>query len=355
MCVLLKICNFLSTCAVMSLHYVHFCLNVFFSSSKCAVLLKMCEFGQNYIFWQNRCFLWKGYFVQKCVFVKMTILGYFLLHWVMSKCMFFLSKCMCFCQKVQFLSKWAFLSKHTFFVEFFVEICIFVTMCVFVKMYLFRQNEQFWWKCTDLVKFTFVGQKVFFCENAILYKCAFLSNDNFVLFSAILCNFVRLCAILTKSAFFVLLFQNVVLPILVLPKFWSFLYLFFLYLRLLFLFILFLSLPSFGLPIFAHPIFVTSYIWSSYFWSSYFRSFLYLSLPIFGLPIFGFPIFALPIFVTSYIWSSYFWSSYVCVPINASSYNCSFLGPVLPVKWGGTFFWTMSLNMFTDETLDWML
>ena len=135
----------------------------------------------------------------------------------------------------------------------------------------------------------------FFCENAILYKCAFLSNDNFVLFSAILCNFVRLCTILTKSAFFVLLFQNVVLPILVLPKFWSFLYLFFLYLRLLFLFILFLSLPSFGLPIFAHPI-----------------------------------------FVTSYIRSSYFWSSYVCVPINASSYNCSFLGPVLPVKWGGT-------------------
>ena len=158
-----------------------------------------------------------------------------------------------------------------------------------MKMYGFGQIYICWAKC-------------FFCENAILYKCAFLSNDNFVLFSAILCNFVRLCAILTKSAFFVLLFQNVVLPILVLPKFWFFLYLFFLYLRLLFLFILFLSLPSFGLPIF------------------------------------GFPIFALPIFVTSYIWSSYFWSSFVCVPINASSYNCSFLGPVLPVKWGGTFF-----------------
>ena len=181
-----------------------------------------------------------------------------------------------------------------------------------------------------------LGKKFFCCENAILYKCAFLSNDNFVLFSAILCNFVRLCAILTKSAFFVLLFQNVVLPILVLPKFWSFLYLFFLYLRLLFLFILFLSLPSFGLPIFAHPIFVTSYIRSSYFWSSYVCAsyichFLYLVF-LFLVFLFSF----LPIFVTSYIWSSYFWSSYVCVPINASSYNCSFLGPVLPVKWGGT-------------------
>ena len=107
---------------------------------------------------------------------------------------------------------------------------------------------------------------------------------------------------------------------------WSFLFLFFL---------------NFG------PFYIcSSYICAYYFCSSYFCRFLhlvflflrilYLSLPILGLPIFGLPMFALPIFVTSYIWSSYFWSSYVCVPINASSYNCSFLGPVLPVKWGGT-------------------
>ena len=152
MCVLLKICNFLSTCAVMSLHYVHFCqnvffchcvhfcLNVFFSSTKCAVLLKMCEFGQNYIFLTKSMFFVKGLFCPKVRFCKNDNFGLFSVT-LGNKCMFFLSKCMCFCQKVQFLSKWAFLSKHTFFVEFFVEICIFVTMCVFVKMYLFRQNE----------------------------------------------------------------------------------------------------------------------------------------------------------------------------------------------------------------------
>ena len=38
--------------------------------------------------------------------------------------------------------------------------------------------------------------------------------------------------------------------------------------------------------------------------------------------------FVLPIFVASYVCSSY-----VC-----ASYICSFLGPVLPVKWGGTVF-----------------
>ena len=37
-------------------------------------------------------------------------------------------------------------------------------------------------------------------------------------------------------------------------------------------------------------------------------------------------VFVLPIFVASYVCSSY-----VC-----ASYICSFLGPVLPVKWGGT-------------------
>ena len=292
MCVLLKM-YFLSLCAFLS--------KCFFSSSKCAVLLKMCEFGQNYIFWQNRCFLWKGYFVQKCVFVKMTILGYFLLHWVMSKCMFFyqnvcvfVKKCsFCqnghFCQNIRF--SLSFLSKYVF-----LSLCAFLSKCIcFVRMSNFGENVRIW------SNLHLLGKKFFCCENAILYKCAFLSNDNFVLFSAILCNFVRLCAILTKSAFFVLLFQNVVLPILVLPKFWSFLYLFFLYLRLLFLFILFLSLPSFGLPIFAHPIFVTSYIRSSYFWSSYVCAsyichFLYLVF-LFLVFLFSF----LPIFVTSYI------------------------------------------------------
>ena len=192
----------------------------------------------------------------------MTILGYFLLHWVMSKCMFFI-------KMYVFLSKSAVFVKMGIFVKTYVFRWVFCRNMYFCHYVRFCQNvfvSSEWAilvKMYGMVKFTFAGQKGFFCENAILYKCAFLSNDNFVLFSAILCNFVRLCAILTKSAFFVLLFQNVVLPILVLPKFWSFLYLFFLYLRLLFLFILFLSLPSFGLPIFAHPIFVTSYIRSS--------------------------------------------------------------------------------------------
>ena len=156
MCVLLKICNFLSTCAVMSLHYVHFCQNVFFLSlcaflSKCFFFfVKMCGFAENVRIWSKLHFLTKsvffvkGLFCPKVRFCKNDNFGLFSVTLGNVKMYVFLSKCMCFCQKVQFLSKWAFLSKHTFFVEFFVEICIFVTMCVFFKMYLFRQNEQFW-------------------------------------------------------------------------------------------------------------------------------------------------------------------------------------------------------------------
>ena len=95
----------------------------------------------------------------------------------------------------------------------------------------------------------------------------------------ILGNFVQLCAILTKCAFFVLLFQNLILPIFVLPisalpsfvpsYICHFLYLFFLFLRFLFLFL---------------PIFVTSYICSSYIWCflclcSYKWFFLYFLIP----------------------------------------------------------------------------
>ena len=128
MCVLLKICNFLSTCAVMSLHYVHFCqnvffchcvhfcLNVFFSSSKCAVLLKMCEFGQNYIFLTKSMFFVKGLFCPKVRFCKNDNFGLFSVTLGNVKMYVF------------FIKMYVFLSKSA----------VFVKMGIFVKTYVFR-------------------------------------------------------------------------------------------------------------------------------------------------------------------------------------------------------------------------
>lgn len=205
MCVLLKICNFLSTCAVMSLHYVHFCQNVFFlslcaflskcffSSSKCAVLLKMCEFGQNYIFWQNRCFLWKGYFVQKCVFVKMTILGYFLLHWVMSKCMFF------FIKMYVFLSKSAVFVKMGIFVKTYVFRWVFCRNIYFCHYVRFCQNVFVSSEWAILVKMYGFGQ-IYICwaKRFFLWKCYFVQMCVFVKWQlcAIFCDIVQFCAAL---------------------------------------------------------------------------------------------------------------------------------------------------------------
>ena len=295
---------------------------------------------------------------------------------------------------------------YVFFIKMYVFLsksAVFVKMGIFVKTYVFRwvfcrnmyfchyvrfcQNVFVSSEWAILVKMYGFGQ-IYICwaKSFFVVKMLFCTNVRFCQMTT-LCYFLRYCAILCGSVRF---WQKVHFSSYC-SKMWSFLFLFFLnfgpfyicssyicayyfcssyfcrflhlvflFLRILYLSLPILGLPIFGLPMFALPIFVTSYIWSSYFWSSYFRSFLYLSLPIFGLPIFGFPIFALPIFVTSYIWSSYFWSSYVCVPINASSYNCSFLGPVLPVKWGGTVHmkqnivitcWFSSLNRFRGKML----
>ena len=259
---------------------------------------------------------------KSAVFVKMGIfVKTYVFRWVFCRNMYFCHYVR-FCQNVFVSSEWA----------------------ILVKMYGFGQIYICWAKSFFVVKMLFCTN-VRFCQMTTL--CYFLR------YCAILCGSVRFWQKVHFSSYcskmwsFLFLFFLNFGPFYICSSyicayyfcssyFCRFLHLVFLFLRILYLSLPILGLPIFGLPMFALPIFVTSYIWSSYFWSSYFRSFLYLSLPIFGLPIFGFPIFALPIFVTSYIWSSYFWSSYVCVPINASSYNCSFLGPVLPVKWGGT-------------------
>ena len=128
MCVLLKICNFLSTCAVMSLHYVHFCQNVFFLSlcaflSKCFFFfVKMCGFAENVRIWSKLHFLTKsvffvkGLFCPKVRFCKNDNFGLFSVTLGNVKMYVF------------FIKMYVFLSKSA----------VFVKMGIFVKTYVFR-------------------------------------------------------------------------------------------------------------------------------------------------------------------------------------------------------------------------
>ena len=163
MCVLLKICNFLSTCAVMSLHYVHFCQNVFFLSlcaflSKCFFFfVKMCGFAENVRIWSKLHFLTKsvffvkGLFCPKVRFCKNDNFGLFsvtlgnvkmYVFFYQNVCVFVKKCSFCqnghFCQNIRF--SLSFLSKYVF-----LSLCAFLSKCIcFVRMSNFGENVRIW-------------------------------------------------------------------------------------------------------------------------------------------------------------------------------------------------------------------
>ena len=205
MCVLLKICNFLSTCAVMSLHYVHFCQNVFFLSlcaflSKCFFFfVKMCGFAENVRIWSKLHFLTKsvffvkGLFCPKVRFCKNDNFGLFSVTLGNVKMYVF------FIKMYVFLSKSAVFVKMGIFVKTYVFRWVFCRNMYFCHYVRFCQNVFVSSEWAILVKMYGFGQ-IYICwaKSFFLWKCYFVQMCVFVKWQlcAIFCDIVQFCAAL---------------------------------------------------------------------------------------------------------------------------------------------------------------